>query len=63
MRIRSLDLYGLEKTCAFLEELDRLQVKNFFISCNFARTTFSAADFVGGSASKSSAGTPSPGNC
>ena len=45
-RIRSLDLYGLEKTCAFLEELDRLQVKNFFISCNFARTTFSAADFV-----------------
>ena len=46
-RIGSLDLYILEKTCAFLEELDRNGIKDFFISCNFARKTFAAADFTG----------------
>lgn len=41
-----LDFYGMEKTCAFLEELDKQQVRDFFISCNFSRKTFSAPDFV-----------------
>lgn len=46
-RIAELDLRGMESACAFLQELDRLGVDDFFISCNFARCTFSAPDFVG----------------
>ena len=45
-RIGMLDLYGLEKTCAFLEELDRCGIRDFFISCNFSRRTFSRPDFA-----------------
>ena len=46
-RIGALDLYGLELTCAFLEELGRAGVEDFFISCNFARRTFSEPGFAG----------------
>ena len=45
-RVEEMDLHGLEKTCALLEELDRHQVRDFFISCNFSRSTFSAPDFA-----------------
>ena len=45
-RISRLDFYGLEQTCGFLEDLDRHQIRNFFISCNFSRKTFSSADFA-----------------
>ena len=45
-RIGEVDFFGLERTCAFLEELDRQQVRDFFISCNFSRRTFSSPDFV-----------------
>lgn len=45
-RIGELDFYGLEKTCVFLEKLERQGVRNFFISCNFARKTVSAPDFA-----------------
>lgn len=44
--IGELDFYGLEKVCAFLEELERRQVRDFFISCNFARKTFCTPDFA-----------------
>ena len=45
-RIGELDFYGLEKTCEFLEKLDKHGIKDFFISCNFARKTFSSPNFV-----------------
>ena len=45
-QIEKLDFYGLEKACCFLEELNRRQIQDFFLSCNFARKTFSAPDFV-----------------
>ena len=45
-RIGTLDLYILEKTCVLLEKLDGLGIRDFFISCNFARKTFSSADFA-----------------
>ena len=45
-RIHQLDFYSLEKSCAFLEELGRRQVRDFFISCNFSRRTFAAKDFA-----------------
>ena len=45
-RISALDFYGLEKTCAFLEGLDRCGIRDFFISCNFSRRTFSDPDFA-----------------
>lgn len=41
-----LDYYCLEKVCAFLEMLDRNGVRDFFISCNFARSTITSGDFV-----------------
>ena len=45
-QIEQLDLYGLERACAFLEELDRHRIRDFFLSCNFARKTFCAPDFA-----------------
>ena len=45
-QIERLDLYGLEKACAFLEELGRNQIQDFFLSCNIARKTFCAPDFA-----------------
>ena len=45
-RIGRLDLYSLEKTCAFLQKLDEKGIQDFFISCNFSRRTFSAETFV-----------------
>ena len=45
-QIEQLDLYGLEKACAFLEELGQHQIQDFFLSCNFARKTFCAPDFA-----------------
>ena len=45
-QIEQLDFYGLEKGCAFLEELGRHQIQDFFLSCNFARRTFCAPDFA-----------------
>ena len=41
----ALSFYCLEKTCAFLEDLDRQGVRGFFLSCNFSRRTFSTPDF------------------
>ena len=45
-RISELDLYGMEKVCAFLEELGKQGIESFFISCNFARKTMAAPDFA-----------------
>lgn len=45
-QIEKLDFYSLEKACAFLEELGRHQIQDFFLSCNFARKTFCAPDFA-----------------
>lgn len=45
-KISKLDYYSLEKVCTFLEELVGLGIDTFFISCNFSRDTFAAADFV-----------------
>ena len=45
-QIEKLDLFGMESACDFLEELYRHQIRDFFLSCNFARKTFSAPDFV-----------------
>lgn len=44
--VSRLDYYCLEKVCAFLEMLDRNDVRDFFISCNFARSTITSPDFV-----------------
>ena len=44
--IGDMDYYMLEKVCAFLEGLDRQGVRNFSISCNCSRRTFSSADFI-----------------
>ena len=44
--VSRLDYYCLEKVCAFLEMLGRNGVQNFFISCNFARSTITSASFV-----------------
>ena len=44
--IAELDFHGLQKACAFLEELCRQQIQDFFLSCNFARKTVCAPDFV-----------------
>ena len=43
--ISKLDYRCLRNACDFLEELDRLGVRNFFLSCNFSRETFSHTDF------------------
>ena len=45
-RIEQLDLYGLERACAFLEELGRNQIRDFFLSCNIARRTFCDPGFA-----------------
>lgn len=44
--IEELDFYNLEKTCAFLEELDQCGVEDFSISCNFSRRTLSTSHFA-----------------
>ena len=44
-RISQLDLYCLEKSCAFLEDLDRREIRTFFLSCNISRRTFSMPGF------------------
>lgn len=41
-----MDYYVLEKVCGFLDQLDRLGIRDFFISCNFSRKSFGAPDFV-----------------
>ena len=45
-QIEKLDILGVETACEFLEELSRSRVQDFFLSCNFARKTLSAPDFV-----------------
>ena len=45
-QIEKLDIIGMEMACEFLEELGRHQVRDFFLSCNFARKTFCAPGFV-----------------
>lgn len=44
--ISRLDYTCLKKVCGFLEGLLKQQVEVFFVSCNFSRETFAAADFV-----------------
>lgn len=44
--ISQLDFYGLDKVCAFLERIFRKGTRDFFISCNFSRQTFSRPDFT-----------------
>ena len=44
--IGALDFHGMEQACAFLEALDRRNIRDFFLSCNFSRRTFSAPDFA-----------------
>ena len=43
--IHKLDYYCLNSACVFLQKLEGQGVRNFFLSCNFSRETFSAADF------------------
>ena len=44
--ISKMDYYILEEVCKFLEEVNHKGIKDFYISCNFSRKTFSAHDFV-----------------
>lgn len=44
--IARLDYYALKEACEFLQCLYEQQISNFFMSCNFSRETFAAADFV-----------------
>lgn len=44
--IHQMDYYILEKTCAFLDDLKKNGIENFFISCNFSRKTFSDPEFM-----------------
>ena len=44
--IDCMDYYILEKACAFLDRMEKRGVQDFFISCNFSRKSFGAADFV-----------------
>lgn len=41
-----LDYACLRSACEFLQELASRGVRTFFLSCNFSRETFAAADFV-----------------
>ena len=36
----------MKMACEFLEELGRHQIRDFFLSCNFSRKTFSKPDFA-----------------
>ena len=45
-KISKLDYNCLRKVCGFLEDLFENKIETFFISCNFSRETFAAADFV-----------------
>ena len=45
-QIEKLDLLGMKMACEFLEELGRHQIRDFFLSCNFSRKTFSKPDFA-----------------
>ena len=36
----------MKMACEFLAELDRHQIRDFFLSCNFSRKTFSKPDFA-----------------
>lgn len=45
-QIEKLDLFGMKMACEFLAELDRHQIRDFFLSCNFSRKTFSKPDFA-----------------
>ena len=45
-RISQLDYYCLNEVCVFLQGLFDAGVDRFFISCNFSRETFAAADFL-----------------
>lgn len=44
--ITSLDHDTLKRACDFLEDLWQAGVEDFFLSCNFSRSSFSAHDFV-----------------
>lgn len=44
--ISRLDYYCLKEVCFFLEGLVNEGVDTFFVSCNFSRETFAAADFA-----------------
>lgn len=44
--ISRLDYFSLQEACRFLQRLYEQHISNFFISCNFSRETFAAADFV-----------------
>lgn len=44
--ISRLDYYCLKEVCFFLESLLKAGVDTFFVSCNFSRETFAAADFA-----------------
>ena len=44
--IERMDYYILDKSCAFLDRLNRQGIHDFFLSCNFSRKSFGAADFA-----------------
>lgn len=44
--LKQLDYYVLEQVCAFLQNLYTQRKWDFFISCNFSRSTFASPDFV-----------------
>ena len=44
-RIGRLDYYCLQEVCDFLERLNKEEIHDFFISCNFSRETLCKSDF------------------
>ena len=44
--IPQMDYYILDKVCAFLDRLNREDIQDVYISCNFSRVTFEEADYV-----------------
>ena len=44
--ISHLDYYCLRASCTFLQTLKARGIQDFFLSCNFSRETFEAADFA-----------------
>ena len=45
-RLHRLDFYNFERVCAFVEQMRKEGAEQFFISSNFARSTFAREDFV-----------------
>mgnify|MGYP000615187163 CR=1 FL=1 len=60
--IERMDYYILDKSCAFLDRLNRQGIHDFFLSCNFSRKSF-APRTSRTDAERSWSGTHLRGNC